>query len=745
MPDPNDLPTSKQARPLGDPTASRLPALAGWLIRWRLPIFLCGLVLTAAAIWPASQLRFDQSIESLYSQDNPRLRDYAASKEIFGGDQFVVVAYSDAELFTPAGQQRLSELGGHLEQVPGVVPGTVQSLAGALATANFPFLAARREQLLDLLRGVLLGDDNQTTAVLLRIAEERNAPCPRGETIAHIRRVAAEHPLPCYVVGEPVQVHDMFRYAQEDGELLGWTSSLLLGLVILVLFRSVRWVLIPLAVVYATVLWTKGLIHATNMQLSMVSSILTALVTIIGVATVVHLALYYRELRGRLDREAALRQTFTVLGGDLFWVCATTAAGFAAQFSSHVFPVRSFGVMMSLGALLVLPALAAVVPFGALAGKRGGEPRRAPAEGHVHASLGRLTAWVEHHPWRLGIVCLIFTLLGLAGLSRLRVETDFSKNFRANSPIVQSLQFVETRLGGAGVWEVNFPAPRELTPEYLEQVRRLAAELRRLQGQNPSLTKVVAVSDGVDLIPQVPFLSADLIGQLRVLKAFQPQFLPGLYNPQRQHMRILLRAREQQTSEERLRLIGQVEQTARRHFPQAQATGLFVLLTFLIDSLLADQWINFALGVAGVVGMMTLAYRSPRIGLIALAPNLLPIVLVVGAMGWIGLPINIATAMISTVTMGLTVDASIFYLSAFLRARRAGLGFYEALHETQQEVGRALVYSNLALILGFLVLCLSHFIPLVYFGVLVSVAILGGLAGNLVLLPLLLRLTERGK
>jgi uncharacterized protein len=134
-----------------------------------------------------------------------------------------------------------------------------------------------------------------------------------------------------------------------------------------------------------------------------------------------------------------------------------------------------------------------------------------------------------------------------------------------------------------------------------------------------------------------------------------------------------------------------------------------------------------------------------RIGMISLIPNLLPIALVVGTMGWLDLPINIGTAMISSVSMGLTVDASIFYISSFRRMQRSGMTFSQALHATQHETGRALIYSNLALILGFLVLTMSHFVPLVYFGLLVSVAMLGGLAGNLVLLPLLLRATERAR
>ena len=156
-----------------------------------------------------------------------------------------------------------------------------------------------------------------------------------------------------------------------------------------------------------------------------------------------------------------------------------------------------------------------------------------------------------------------------------------------------------------------------------------------------------------------------------------------------------------------------------------------------------DQLGSFLIAAAAIVLLMTIAYRSLAFGSILLIPNLFPIVLVVGTMGWIGLPVNLATAMIASVSMGLTVDSSIHYLAGYTDARRRGLSFSAALKGTHQGVGLALVFANVALVVGFSVLTLSHFIPLVYFGILVSVAMLGGLMGNLVLLPLLLRVVDR--
>ena len=172
-------------------------------------------------------------------------------------------------------------------------------------------------------------------------------------------------------------------------------------------------------------------------------------------------------------------------------------------------------------------------------------------------------------------------------------------------------------------------------------------------------------------------------------------------------------------------------------------TGLFVLLTFLIESLLHDQLTDLMLGAFSLIAIMTIAYRSLWMGIIALVPNLIPILLLLGGMGWLSVPVNIGTAMISSDTVGLTIHDSIFYISAYLRIRRSGADFETALHKVQSETRQPLLYSNIALIVGFLVLASSHFVPLIYFGVMVSVAIAGGLAVNLLLLPLFLQFGER--
>ncbi len=409
-----------------------------------------------------------------------------------------------------------------------------------------------------------------------------------------------------------------------------------------------------------------------------------------------------------------------------------------------------------------------------------GDPVPAPAERHLVSVLQGVSQFVERRPGLVTTAALSIVLLATIGMTRLRVETDFSRNFREESELVQSLNFVETRLGGAGTWEVNFPAPTPLTDEFLTTVRDLAAELRAsllAESQEPGtatgrLTKVVSLTDGLDLVPKeigVGFLSKSLSleERLALLSNMQGEVVAGLYDPKNGRMRIALRGLERQKSEAKVKLIAEVDEIARdilqsssrqppadhasnHDAPQQSAnetdssripvetTGMFVLLTFLIESLLRDQLISFCIAAVGIGAMMTIAFRSLTIGLIALIPNVFPIVLVLGTMGWVGVPINIASAMIASVSMGLTVDNSVHYLSAYRRVRRSGASVNEAIARTQTQVGRSLVFANVALIAGLSVLTMSQFIPLVYFGILVSVAMLGGLAGNLFLLPLML-------
>src|SRR5690606_4679652 len=203
-----------------------------------------------------------------------------------------------------------------------------------------------------------------------------------------------------------------------------------------------------------------------------------------------HVTVRFRELRHTYDRVGAFRQTFIELAPAVFWTCATTAIGFAALLSSGITPVRSFGTMVALGTLLVLAGAVFLLPGGVLIGRIDTDPRRTPAEGGLLRGLDRLIDWVENYAVWLLIAFAVLSVFAFAGLSRLTVETNFIKNFRQSSPIVESIEFFEERLGGVGTWEVNFPAPKEasgdenssgLTQEFVDAAQQISDEIAAIR------------------------------------------------------------------------------------------------------------------------------------------------------------------------------------------------------------------------------------------------------------------------
>ena len=583
---------------------------------------------------------------------------------------------------------------------------------------------------------MLLSDDRQTTAILLRLEPEKTATAPRAQTIQQIRALAAAHDPVAVVGGEPIEIHDVFRYVEQDGWILGLAVSGLLMVVIFFMFLSPRWMILPLAVVHVTLLWTRAGFYFSGVRLSMVSSMLTALVTIIGVTAVMYFTMSYREARLQDDAETALRKALSRLAIPLFWSTFTTAIGFASLLTSRVGPVRSFGLMMAVGTLLVPLACALLLPAGTLLWVSRNAPTRLPLERGIERLLHRLAGQITGAPLMFLLGAALIALVAACGLPQLVVDTDFSKNFREDSPIVQAIDFFEERFGGVGNWEVYFEAPAELDDTFLERVEELVKRLEAIQlDDGEKLARVLAMTEPLSFVPP---LVGTINQRLRKLDDVQPEVVSMFYNPQKKRMRIMLRARERQPAEAKSRLIAEVTRISLEIFPDAKITGPFVMLANLINSLMAGQMVSLGTCSFLIVLALWVAFGSLRMAVIALIPNVFPVLLVLGGMGWAHVPINVGTAMIASVSTGLSVGSSVHYLMIYRRLRRAGLNHVIAVAQTHSGVGLALVLSNVARIIGFSILTISAFVPLAWFGALDALAMLGGLVGNLVLLPVLL-------
>jgi predicted RND superfamily exporter protein len=601
--------------------------------------------------------------------------------------------------------------------------------------------------------------------VICILQEEESTDIPRAQTVDGLRAVIEQYPGGM-LAGEPVMIVDGFRYLESDGRLLMRLSTMLLGITIVLCFRSLRWVLVPIAVVQLTIWMTQSLLVVLDLQLSMVSSMLSAIITVVGVATVMHVVVQFREERARgLAPIDAFRAAAILLAGPIVSACLTDTVACSSLLLARVGPVQDFGLMTAIGLTLVLLSLMLLMPGLALLGRIDTDPKRSWGEDRLDRWLYKTVAAVERRPLWFAVATIVVAALGFIGSLRMEIESDFTKNFRADSPVVRSYQFVEDSLGGAGVWDVLVPAPAEIDAAFLARVSRLENRLRSIQvenaagGNEPGLTKVFSLADVVVAVSPVSLETLEIVpAALTATLGLMRSYMQDVYSTLHARdpvtgeyvFRILLRSRERQPAEQKKELIAAVDRLAVEEFPAtgegagAEVTGFFVLLTFLIDSLLDDQWITFAVATAGMWCVMLVVFRSPILAAIGLVPSVLPVFVTMGTLGWLGIPLNMGAAVIAAFSMGLSVDATVHYIVDFQRARRRGFAFREALDAAQQSAGRAAFFATLALVIGFSALCTSEFVPTIYFGALTAITMLFGLAGNLVVLPLLLRLCVGG-
>ena len=744
-------------------SAQRVPEgasrLAAWLVRWRLPLAMLALVLTVAAVDSARRLEFSRSIETMFDRTDPALPPYRRLARAFGSSEVVLAVYDDPALFSAEGLKRLQMVTDLLADIPGVA--SVMSLAQTplgeriIQTDTFPMA----ERVVELMEGYVVGHDRRTVAVACVLAAAADgAPV---DTIDLLRSTIQQFPGGV-IAGEPVMIRDGFAMLQRDGNLLGTVAGLLAGGVLLLIFRSLRWVVVPLAVVLMALWTTRGLLAMASVKLTMASAMLSAMITVVGIATVTHLIVEYRRQReaGR-EPVVAMQQTLARLLWPVVGAIATDMIGFGSLIASRVGPVHDFGIMTALGAGLVLVAVLLCVPFLALAGRFDTLPQRAVGEGSLERGLDRLVERIVAKPKTILSVTAVVVVVAVAGMARLTVETDFTKNFRETSPIVEAYDVVESKLGGAGVWDVLIPVPEGIDGASIAALSNLEEQLRGITvagpaGPEPGLTKVLSLVDVIDAVSPIPtrqlvgsptgsWLLKQAIGGLR---GQLPQLADALIGEDpldgSTWLRVMLRARERQPADMKRAVIDEVRALTQTAFPPqenasgGEVTGFFVLLAQLVERMISDQWFTFSLAAAGIFVMLSIAFRSPLLGGLTLVPNALPIFLVLGILGWLGQPLNMGTAMIAAVSMGLSVDSSIHYVTAYRRRRDEGHPVEAALGVAHQTAGRAIVFSTLALVVGFLALCTSGFMPTVSFGSLSCLTLAGGLVGNLVVLPVLL-------
>lgn len=728
-------------------------------MRYRWIGFLIGLV----SLWPLyvaqSRLEMDRQLASMFAADDPALMDFQCLQVAFGGNLVVMLVYDDDDLMTDDGWMRSVRWTNRVESIEGVEG--VLSVAKLVDVFQYmrpslPFASQSTPKLFDsedpvaeqfreLFAGYTHSADERTGAVVAMLR-----PNEVASTLRALRATADEMSAtmgqPVTVVGEPVLLEDAFDLILADGRRLALGTIGLLCLVILVSLRDLRVVLLSSVCIVWTTLATRAAMVGLGIELSLVSSILIAIVAVVVVASVMHVGTGVR--RGG----QSLLRTLAMLAIPIAVTCLTDAAGFISLVVSDVRPVRQFGIMTATAAIAVLVSLLLFTPaIMGLSRRLRWSSLRSSSLSRIAVPLRRLASISVNRRRPLGWLAVVLIAACAMYVSTLKTNTSFLDNFRDESEIVLAYQRVEDRLGGAGVMDLVLPAPQVISASYMNDVRELETRLRAIRVGPIRLTKVLSIADADAIASEVALLAfappeVRLAGMRSAIPAFAEALLrfPDPEQPTIQRsLRIMLRCEEDLSGDDKAALVKSVRRevnatsfgTESLNERPIVVTGYSILMSQLVASLVSDQWWALLMALATVGGLIWLVTRRFRETIAALLVNTLPILMVLSFTGIFGGELDLGSAMIGAVSIGLSIDGSVHFLAGYHRRLNSGQAAHEAAIEAAADLGTPILLASLALVVGFGVLVTSPFVPTATFGLLVSATLAASSIANLSLLP----------
>ena len=732
----------------------------------------------------AKDIRLDSSVESLLSQDNPDSQYYAEVRQLFGSDEVGVVGLLAADIYTADVLRKITRLTAALANIEGVQE--VLSLANALDpiadVVEPPLLVPRiptdqaglealRETLADrpIYLKNLVSEDGKAAAINIFFADLDDAEFMQRsideqiQAILDIERTTGPEQL--FYTGLPRFKVYSARAMQSDLSRFVPLTLLAIVLVLFLSFRSIRGVVLPALTILVSLIWTLGIMVLAGSSLSLGSIALPPLILVLGTAYSLHmLAEYYELARPDGSVRDVVLETLKRTSPPICITALTTVLGFLSLGVNPLSSIRTMGIFSSVGILIAFVLSILLVP-AVLMQLRLPANQAAFAPG-VTTGLRRIGRFAIRN--RLSVIgaALLFAGVALWNLSSIRVDSNFQSFFRPNDPVRQATDAINEHLVGSMAFYVVIDgAEKDVMKQWdtLRRIKDLQSYIDGLPGVDKTVSFVdycelldrgaqsgggeVPVGPGDDIIAAPPTTFWQEPAQLRAvmqLVAGSPTSFRSVASPDFARSNILVRT-TLSGSQEISALAGRISAYAQERFPpdlKVRPTGNLILLTETTGDIISGQIRSLSLAASVIFVIMAAMFLSARIGLIAMIPNIFPIVIFFGLMGLSGAVLNLGTSIIAAIALGIAVDNTVHLMTRLSTEVHAAPDQETALLHTLGTVGKPSLYASVILFLGFLVLYFSTFVPIREFGLLSAATMVVAFGADVILLPALLATTK---
>lgn len=730
-----------------------------WILHRPLLVILTTAVITGFFGWQLPNLSFKTSVYDLQIEDLPETARYNDFKKLFGSDEIIRVVVKSSNAFDPITFRKIELLGETAAKIEGVrrvisLPSIKNAVdvSGDWSMEKFYAVVSKAE----LFRKNLISADGKTTALTLVL--KRGAEPQR--VIERVSQMLAEAPadLKLYQTGMPLVSEALARFTETDFFRLPPITFLIIAVILFYLFRQLQYILIPLICVGLALVWTFGLMACLKIPLSMLTMIVPVFLVAVGTAYCLHIVSDYLASEKAADSPFdATRKTYANISLPTLLAVLTTVIGLGSLLANRITAIQEFAIFSCFGMvsilIIVLTFLPAVLSFVPLPAKRAG--RHIDPNPLFTRFIDKIVDLnLKHQKIVLPIIGAA-VVLGLIGIFRIQVETNPVGYLKEDAPVKRN--FIDIYQDLSGSFPINIvmggsQADFFENPKNLADIARLQEFLDTLSG----VDKTLSFADYVKLVnyvlnrfePDFYRLPEEGFEVRMALNNFKTILGEDVFS---RFMRadlaktniVLLThlSSSRKFLELREKTLAFVKQNFSKDL-EWQVTGLGMVIAASSHQVTIGQIKSLGITMILVFGIMFILFMSLKVGLIAILPNLFPIIINFGIMGWLGIELSMVTSLIASIAIGLAVDDTIHYLVRYNREFKKDLDEKRAIRDTLRHVGKPIIFTTITLCAAFSILLFSSFKPTAIFGVMMMITSLSALIGDLILLPSLIQHIE---
>jgi len=739
------------------------------VIKYRKIIIFITIFTTLVLGFFMKDLQINSDIIRNLPESDPAVKLFNYIGEEYGGTSLAMVALETDDIFNKDTIERLSHLTSQFKVVEGV--SYVTSLANVLDIRSdergieigrlideydLPQTSTELQNLKnytlskDMYRGKLISDDSEATLIICRLREGADTI----KTAQLLKEIVEKSNIKekVYYGGIPFQMIDISDIILSDLTFLIPLILFIMLISLFISFRTLRGIFLPIISVSISTIWTLGIMSILKIPFTAISDIIPVILIAVGSAYSIHVVSKFDEdIERNGDRIKQLENALSEVSIPVILAGITTIAGFIAfVFGSYLRMIREFGMFSSLGVLFALitsitfvPSLLSILPDKKKAGFVNGNIKK---EKGITRLMDKIGEWVLKNEKIIIVIGIVIVIASIVGIPRIERKVDMLDYFKPGSSIRLTEEIMENKFGGSIPIQIlvkgDIQDPAVLTEmkkmEYFLEsqgdVRNAQSIADLIEEMADAMGEEKAIPDSKAKVSNLWFLleGEEIMSQLVNLDKTEAVIQATIVNVNTERIRNLVENIE--------RFIEQTD-TSIVTFSQ---TGMPAIYQHLDDSIARSQIQSLIIAIILIFICLTILLRSFVGGLIGLVPIGFTLLVVFGFMGFSGIPLDIATVLVGSISIGIGIDYSIHFVSRFREEFKKDKTELEALDKTLETTGKAILINVITVMMGFLVLILANVIPLRRFGILIAITMIGSGAGAITLLPAIILLTKAG-